>query len=46
MGDSLAVEHRTLTPRTLVRIQVPQPAVSLEFLILEKDLKENTVANR
>ena len=31
MGDSLAVEHRTLTPIALVRIQVPQPTKPLGF---------------
>ena len=28
LGDSSTVEHRTLTPRILVRIQVPQPNLS------------------
>lgn len=32
LGDRLAVGHRTLTPRALVRIQVPQPFLSIKSM--------------
>ena len=43
LGDSLVVKPRTLTPVSLVRIQVPQPILTCERILCSLQKPENIV---